>query len=59
MGLINFKNFHFFENHDDVIINDLLKNIFYVFFQKVLIIEKRKTTFLVDINNVLVVKLMF
>ena len=54
--LPHYKNFHLFMVENDVTINDLLHNLFFVFSQKVLFAETRLNALSGDIDNVLSIK---
>ena len=54
--LPHYKSFHLFWFYNDVTINDLLHNLFFVFSQKVVIAETRLNAVSEDINKVLLIK---
>ena len=54
--LPHYKNFHLLRVKNDVKINDLLHNLFFVFSQKVLIAETRLKVLSEDIKKVLSIK---
>ena len=55
-ALPHYKNFHLFGVENDVKINDLLNNLFFVLSQKVLIAETQLNVLLGDINKLLLLK---
>ena len=54
--LLDFKNFHLLGVENDVAINDLLNNLFFVLSQKVLVAQTRLNVLLENINKLLLIK---